>query len=335
MVDYDSHAGSFSGGNDDLKLTMMPYAAIDGDFAGVRVGNSDFGQSLGERYEETVLVDGALYQRQDDESKVKLFSWQNLGFDPEDEEFKPAEFKRKSENYGGTTYNYRMVAARVDDTGEVWTTDDFPVNDDDQPVIGSVIIWNGGSQENGPNSTAKTAARTLTHLGRDAVVDEDDVYNWLAEGVETRAQLEDRRIRRFKVEREGEKFSFYTPVFIDVASGNRIGIPNDESDAASSGGQQAAATDGGTTTESGNASSGTASPQEPETPSAEAESSGSEFPPAIDDCLDYCVEQDITDRDDVMGTFNVMANNPESSISLEMIEDVGEEAIMSAIEARQ
>lgn len=326
MVDYDSHAGSFSGGNDDLKLTTMPYAAFDGDFAGVRVGNSDFGQSLGERYEDSVLVDGALYQRNDDETKVKMFSWQNLGFDPEEEEFKPAEFKRKAENYGGSTYNYSMVAARVDDTGEVWTTDDFPVNDDEQPVIGSVIVWNGGSKQNGPNSTAKTAARTLTEMGRDAVVDEDDVYNWLADGVETRQKLEDRRIRRFKVEREGEKFSFYTPVFIDVASGNRIGIPNEEGGAVSDEAEpQQAAADGGTATQSGNASSGT-TVQTPDT--------GSEFPPAIDDCIDYCVEQDITTRDDVMGTFNVMANNPESSISLEMIEEASEDAIIGAIEDR-
>jgi hypothetical protein len=36
----------------------------------------------------------------------------------------------------------------------------------------------------------------------------------------------------------------------------------------------------------------------------------------------------------VMGTFNVMANNPESSISLEMVEEVGQDTIVEAIEAR-
>ena len=36
-----------------------------------------------------------------------------------------------------------------------------------------------------------------------------------------------------------------------------------------------------------------------------------------------------------MGTFDVMANNPESSISTAMIDSVGEVAIMEAIEARQ
>lgn len=330
MVDYDSHAGDFSG-NDDLKLTAMPYAAIDGDFQGLREGNSDFGQSIGERYENTTLVDGALYQRKDDEEKVKLISWDDLGFDPEDEDFNPTEFKRRNESYGGTTYNYALVAARIDETGEVWVseTEDgeaaLDVNESDQPVIGNVIIWNGGSKENGPNSTAKTAARTLTNLGRDAVVDEDDVYNWMDSNAEARSALEGKRLRRFKVEREGEKFSFYTPVYIDVATENRIGIPNDtESGAGSSGGEAQAATDGGTSGASQSAMAQAA---------AEA-TSDSDFPAAIDDCINYCVEQDITDRDDVMGTFNVMANNPESSISLEMVEEVGEENILEAIEDR-
>lgn len=322
MVDYDNHAGEFSG-NDDLKLTMMPYAAMDGTFKGVRVGDSKFGMSIGERYEGAVLVDGALYQRKDDPSKVKMYSWKDLGFNAGDEEFKPAEFKRKNENYGGTTYNYTLVAARIDDTGETWTTEDFPTNDEDLPVIGSVIVWNGGSSDNGPNSTAKTAARTLTNLGRDAVLDEDDVYEWLDSDIETRPELEGRKIRRFKVEREGEKYSFYTPVFIDAATGNRIGIANDD------GG------DGGVPDDTSDSGTSTATADGGSDPEPEPEPEDSGLPEAIDDCIDYCVEQDITNHDEVMGTFDVMANNPESSISTAMIDSVGEVAIMEAIEARQ
>lgn len=341
MVNYDEHAGDFSG-NDDLKLTMMPYAAIDADLTGIRKGNSDWGQSIGERYENAALVDGALYQRKDDETKIKVYSWDSLGFDAEDEEFKPAEFKRKNENYGGTSYNYTLIAARVDDTGEVWLAEvedeetgemgpAMDLNDDEYPVLGNVILWNGGSEDNGPNSTAKTSARTLTTLGRDAVVDEDDVYNWLDSQTELRTELEGRRLRRFKVEREGEQHSFYTPVFIDVKTDNRIGIPNgDEGEAAAqaSGEDKAAATDGGSTAQSGGA-------DESAMAEAAAEAgAGSNFPPAVDDCIDYCVDQGITDRDDVMGTFNVMANNPESSISLEMVEEAGEDNILDAIEER-
>lgn len=332
MVDYDSHAEDF-GGNDDLTLTTMPYAAIDGDLASLREGNSDFGQSIGERYENTVLVDGALYQRKDAEDKVKLISWDDLGFDPEEEEFKPAEFKRRNETYGGNTYNYTLVAARIDETDKVWLSEDedgepaLETDDDNQPMIGSVIIWNGGSSENGPNSTAKTTARTLTDLGRAAVIDEDDVYDWLDSDYSIRPALDGKRIRRFKVEREGEKYNFYTPVFIDVATGNRIGISNDEEASASdsNGGETEKATDGG---------SEGATKDAMEQAAEQATSDDSDFPAAIEDCIEYCVESDITDGEDVMGTFQVMANNPESSISLEMVEDVGEEAILGAIDER-
>jgi hypothetical protein len=329
MVDYDNHAGDFSG-NDDLKLTMMPYAAIDGDFEGIREGNSDFGQSIAERYENAALVDGALYQRDDDESKVKMFSWESQGFDPSEEEFKPAEFKRKNETHGSNTYNFTLIAARIDETGEVWLAEGengepvMDLNDQEYPVLGNVIIWNGGSKENGPSSTSKTAARTLTTLGREAVVDEDDIFNWFDSSSEARDALVGKRLRRFKIEREGEKFNFYTPVYLDVATENRIGIPNDTEEAAStSSGDsgQEAATDGG------------ASKQAMAEAAKEAGAS-SDFPDAIDDCIDYCVEQDITDKEDVMGTFQVMANNPESSISIEMMEDVGEDSIIEEIEAR-
>jgi len=174
-------------------------------------------------------------------------------------------------------------------------------------------------------STAKTTARTLTNLGRDAVTDEDDVFDWLDSSFEERSALEGKVLRRFKVEREGEKYSFYTPIYIDVATDNRVGIANDTESgppADSGTGTGEKATDGG--------SEKSAMEQAAE----KATSEGSDFPAAIDDCIDYCVEQDITDRDDVMGTFNVMANNPESSISLEMVEDVGEDNILEAIEGR-
>ena len=321
MVNYDSHASGF--GNDDLKLSTLPYAAIDGDFAGVRVGDSNFGMSIGERYENTVLVDGALYQRKDDESKVKLFSWQTLGFDPESETFNPDEFKRKSENYGGNTYNYNLVAATVDETGETYTTDEFELGDEGLPVIGNVIIWNGGSKENGPNSTAKTAARTLTKQGRAVVVDEDDVYNWLDKNAEGREDLLGKRIRRFKIEREGRKYSFYTPVFLDVEFDQRIGIPNENdttasaaasSDSGSS--EQTAATDGGAVAQA----------------AAQATGPAADFPAPIADTIDYCAEQGILDGEDILGTLNVMAQNPDSSVTVEMVEDAGTDDIEAAVQ---
>lgn len=329
MVNYDDHASGF--GNDDLKLTTLPYAAIDGDFAGVRVGDSQYGMSIGERYENTILVDGALYQRKDDPSKIKLYSWQTLGFDPEDETFTPAEFKRKSENYGGDTYNYSLVAARVDETGETWTddSDEFGMNDDGFPEVGNVIIWNGGSSDNGPNSTAKTAARTLTRQGREAVLDADDVYNWLDSNIEARPELEGKRIRRFKVEREGRKYSFYTPVFLDVEFDQRIGIPNGDNETAPSGKSEETSEANATAADGGSAVAQAAAQAQTTYPSPE-----DSFPDPIADCIDYCAEQGITDGEDVLGTLNVMAQNPDSSVTIEMIEEAGQESIVESVQEK-
>jgi hypothetical protein len=324
MVDYGSHSGS-SSSNEDVKLSTMPYSAIEAEFDGLREGNSDFGQSLGERYENTTVVDGALFRRNDDSSKLKLYSWKSLGFDAEEEELKPQQFVRKTENYAGNTYEYTMVAATVDETGTVWTNEntDMEVNENGLPEIGNAVIWNGGSTENGPNSTAKTAARTLSDLGRGAVTTEDDVFNWFNSSAEARPQLVGRRIRRFKVEREGDTYNFYTPVFIDVATGDRIGISNDESPTPA---------DNSTDDTVDNS---TDERSVMEQAAEEATSDDDEgFSAPVDDCIEYCVEQNMTGRDEVLGTFRVMQSNPNSSISTEMIEEAGQDNIMEAIKAR-
>lgn len=328
MVNYSNHEGGNGNGNDDYTLSTMTYAAIDGDFDGIRIGNSDFGQSIGERYENVALVDGALYVRQDDPDKLKLFSWASLGYDSEEDDFGPdVAPNRNSENYGGTTYTYELVAARVASTGEVVIegTDgmDIEENDEGFPQFGSVVIWNGGSADSGPNSTAKTAARTLSNMGRASVVDEDDHYNWLHEDVEAREEVQGERIRRFKVEREGEEYSFYTPVFIHKKFDERLSIPND-------GGQSSDDTSSQSQEEetSSSSSSGVAAAAQ------QATSNGSAFPAEIDDIIDYCAEEGITDRDDVTGTLQVMANNPDSAIDMTMIEEAGQDNIVDEVENR-
>jgi len=329
MVDYGSHSGS-SSSNEDVKLSTMPYSAIEAEFDGLREGNSDFGQSLGERYENTTVVDGALFRREDDHEKFKLYSWKSLGFDAEEEELKPQQFVRKTENYAGNTYEYTMVAATVDETGTVWTNEntDMEVNENGLPQIGNAVIWNGGSTETGPNSTAKTAARTLSDLGRNAVVSEDDVFNWFNSSAQARSQLEGRRMRRFKVEREGDTYNFYTPIFIDAATGDRIGIVNDENSIPADNSTDDSADDNGD-------GAGGDERSVMEQAAEEATSDDNDgFSDAVDDCIEYCVEQNMTGRDEVLGTFRVMESNPNSSISTEMIEEAGQDNIMSAIEAR-
>lgn len=353
MVNYSEHESGSGSTNteDDYTLSTMTYAAIDGNFDGIRIGNSDYGQSIGERYEDVSLVDGALYVRQDDNSKLKLFSWASLGYDPEEDEFGPdVAPNRNSENYGGTTYTYELLAARVAATGEVVTNDDNIIENemvdwenegpDGLPTFGHAVIWNGGSKKNGPNSTAKTAARTLSNMGRAAVIDEDDHYAWLDEDVEAREEVAGERLRRFKVEREGEEYSFYTPVFIHKKFDERLTIPNgdgqqksDTSDSSNeaSGETQTDSDDGASeadTSGSSGATSGIAAA------AAQATSNGSAFPPEVDDIIDYCAEEGITDAEDITGTLSVMANNPDSAITQSMVDKAGEVEIVEEVQER-
>jgi hypothetical protein len=140
-------------------------------------------------------------------------------------------------------------------------------------------------------------------------------------------------MRRFKVEREGDTYNFYTPIFIDAATGDRIGITNDDSTPADNSTDDSADDNGDGA--GGDVDNSTDERSVMEQAAEEATSDDNDgFSDAVDDCIEYCVEQNMTGRDEVLGTFRVMESNPNSSISTEMIEEAGQDNIMSAIEAR-
>lgn len=226
MVNYNIDDGNGSGSNDstdsgnndgdDQTLKITSYAAIDGVLEGVFPSSSDYGQSIALRMDDVELVDGALYDRGD--GTYKLFSWDALGLGEDalgDDEVLTEDMapSRYSETFGQTTYSYKLIGSRVDDVDE--SGDTVPV--------GNIIMFEGAS-EYGPNSSAKTISRTLSDKGRDAVVDEDDQFNWLDESIELRSDLEGVEVRYFKIQRPGEEYSFDLPVFTHMGLNERITI---------------------------------------------------------------------------------------------------------------
>jgi hypothetical protein len=263
---YDSYSES-SGGNgyDNIELRFTPYAAVNLTVDRVFGSESQFGQSLGVNFSDVELEDGALYV--DPEKEVyKLFSWKDVaglsvseslerGNEPTADDAPEVETK----TYVGNEKTYELVAARVPEvtgpdgdivleatskTRDVTVYDDGTIETDewedrggDLVEVGDTITWYNGSEEYGPSASAKSIAETLTEYGSNAVVDEDDLYNWLpdtsGENI-MRSDLEDRRLRFFTVTRESENgFTYHDPIFEDIQTDEQV-TPNNretESDA--------------------------------------------------------------------------------------------------------
>lgn len=327
-MDYTNggKTGGSNGDNNerqDVTLKVTPYAAIDYDLDSAFRTNGQWGQSLAVTGNNAVLVDGGLYERTsvdqepDTSNTFKVFSWQQLGF-TDDMDFDASDApKVYSENYN-KTYGYTLVDARHDETAE----------DEEYPEIGSIIMWEGATEDNGPASASKTSARVLTQKGRDAIVDEGDWKNWLAEGVQLRDELEGRRVRYYKIEREGEEYSFYSPVFIDLALDEQLTIKN-------------ASDESSTDSESEEAEAEPEPEVEPE-PEAEAEpepepaaaQTDGGFSEQIQEFINFCREQEITAESAVLKTLNTMVTNPASSVDEEMVEG-REDDIVAAVQAAE
>lgn len=263
---YDSYSGdSGSNGYDNIELRFTPFTTVNVDVDRVFGSESQFGQSLGVNFENVELEDGALYV--DPEKEVyKLFSWKDVaglsiseslerGKEPTAADAPEIENK----TYVGNDKTYELVAARVpevtDPDGEVVLEAtsrrrDVEVNDDetidagdwedldgDLVEIGSTITWYNGSEEYGPSASAKSMLETLTTFGSNAVVDENDLYNWVpdtsGENI-LRDDLKDRRLRFFTVTKESENgYTYHDPIFEDLETGEQV-TPNNretESDA--------------------------------------------------------------------------------------------------------
>jgi len=221
--DNDQTSGSSSGADDqpDKNLTITPYAPIEGDLVKVFGNSNSWGQSLGVKMENVELVDGALYY-DPEKGKHKVFNWKDVaGVMPSEDTPVDADDANQFlvKNYGGTEKRYELVESVV------------MANDDDPVSIGNVIMWYGGSDQYGPKSASKTLAKILTTLGRDAVVDDEDINNWLAdtsgENV-LRPDLQGRRFGFFEVKKDSNQSDrvYHHPVVKDASTGGQVTVQN-------------------------------------------------------------------------------------------------------------
>jgi len=263
--DFGGSSSGNNGGNSADRgyapsYKIAPFIKLFGELSHISVGNSDWGQSISVTYDNGKLYDGILTTRQD-KDEYKVFSWNDAPV-LEDETLSCDQLPPVlNKSYGGTSYKYEILAARLEGDEEVGYADDAFIKgqeyDGTDPiplmdVVGDdrFTVWESAS-EYGPNSCAKTTAKCLTNFGNDAVVDPDHQFKWLADGVSLREELEGMGIIYAKVQRESNNsdHKFYHPIFIDAETHNQIlpGESNASSPAPEPSGSSATetATDGG------------------------------------------------------------------------------------------
>lgn len=336
---YDSYEEGGGDYEEDTEIIFTTYCTVEADIDRVFGAGSEYGDSLGVNFTDVEIIDGCLYADLE-KQKFKLFSW------TESNDLSPAErFERGDEpsaedasemirkNYAGNEKEYELVAARVDEVvdedGDVLVEADsiqrtiefgdegeaefgeWEDLDGDTPTIDNVVSWFSGG-DNGPSVTAVNLAETLTHYGDNAVVDEDDVFGWLADTTGDdilRDDLEDRRIEFFVVSRDGEDYTYNFPVVKDVETGEQI-RPNNRS----------------TESDTGNSDSA-----ESEAIQAAAELDAGDYPEPIADFLQSGDQLNLTEEradnllDELMGS-------DDNAMTTEMVEDHGgKEALIEQV----
>lgn len=256
---YDSYESGGGDYEDNPELILTTYATMEAEVGRTFGASSQYGQSLGVRWDDVEVIDGCLYV-DPEKQKFKLFSWK------ESNDMSPAErlergeepsaddandFIRKS--YAGNEKEYELVAARVEEIigedGDViveasskrrdfeFTEDGVEFEDytdlggDRIELDNSFLTWFDAG-DNGPTITAQNVAEVLTEYGDGAVVDDEDAHNWLTDTTGNdilRDDLEGRRIEYFAVQRQGENYMYNVPVILDVETGEQI-QPNNQGD---------------------------------------------------------------------------------------------------------
>lgn len=263
---YDTYESGSSGGYDNVELRFSLRATVHGVFDRVFGTESQYGQSLGVNMRDVRLDDGCIYYYPS-KDRYKIFSWKDVkGLSPvemyqrDDQDDPHVDLADTIHTDAYSDGNYELVAARVPelvDDGETVVeasskTRDVTGMDGDAPTFSEwedlggervpfhdTITWHNGSDEYGPTASAKSLLETLTIYGSDAVVDEDDIFNWLPDtsGEDLlRDDLKDRQVEFFIVEKPSQSgYTYNDPIIEDLSTGTRIGPNNRGGDSGNAG----------------------------------------------------------------------------------------------------
>nr|BDD45110.1 hypothetical protein 42 [bacterium] len=314
----NSDSGSSGDGEPDKNLTLTPYAPIEGDIVRVFGNANSWGQSLGVALENVVLVDGCLYH-DPEKNKYKVFNWEDVaGVMPSEETLVEADSANQFlvKNYGGTKKRYELVEAIVAENG------------DDPVDIGNAIMWYGGSDDYGPKSASKTLAKILTTYGREMVVDDSDIHNWLADTSGEnilRPDLQDRRVAFFEVKKQSNRSDrkYHHPIVKDVETEADVTVVN---------GTQ---TEQGTLDDDGADETEAETEAEPEAPVADggaAEAAEVEVPAAIEDFISTCQTLGYDDEEKAAALLGDLIEDAGNDLTENMVEAFGgEEAVVGRV----
>lgn len=336
---YDSYLEGSSQSYDNTEIKTTPHASLEFEVERVfGTAHPDFGQSLGIAVTNATVTDGALY-RDADKGTYKLFSLKEAGAT------KPADAVERgmevttddvdvvlNKSPLGHDKTYDLVGVVVpeytDEDGEVVIEGSSMVRSVEETedgdlefgewedlggepfdIEGELIMWQSGNDEYGPSSASKRLAQVLTEFGTDAIVDEGDLHNWLADtsGEDIgRDDLEDRPVEFFKVIRTSEDgYNYHRPVVRDLKTGEEIG-PKNAGDSRSGGSD---------TTEQA---------------AAAADAAGNEYPEPVTDFVGSAGSLDLTpDRAETL--LLDMADDDENALTREMIDEIGKGVIIQEV----
>jgi uncharacterized protein YaiE (UPF0345 family) len=334
MSRYDNSNNGSSDDNydDDMTIKLQEYAAIQMTPSGVTANrHQQYGTSFIVNYDEMEILDGIVFQRDDDPQTWKVFSaGKFFNLNPEDglvyeQVTEEGEYKNEmsaqdildhprvagfSENFGGTDYFYTPVGVVIEEADQIATNGDLDVETSDD----SSIVAGSSSMLLSNKTWVRTFAKKMTEegnsiindngeYGEDAENPKNDTHEWLTtESPTLRSELEDRPLELWVTEESmeaesGDNVTYTVPNLMDEKTGNYVnidnGIANDDSDEEA----QAAATDGGTVTDSGSDTTDSASTESTDSPSASSDDDG--LPEGVPDKLEGLLGYLARNNDDI------------------------------------
>lgn len=280
-----------------MKFKITPKVVIRGTLTRTFGTDQSWGQSIGLVFEDARLVEGCIYK--DTEKDVyKGFAWDEVyGTMPHEEGVNMTEddaLPKYKTSYGSTDKEYELVDARID--GQ---SDPMPIGD------GDIILWYGGTEDNGPKSASLRLGMLLHPDGNDNVLSEDDVHNWLGDTSGTNWLRDDLKGGEFdyfieKRDSSESDYQYHYPVLVKSSIGERV-VPVGNSGA-------------------NNSANDTVDESSSNTSEAPVDS----VPEPVDSFIGTAQQLDMDDdEEDKMALLNDLIEDPENEMTVEMVDEIG------------